>query len=136
LLTAVLTGAAVILSAQARGLNALALGEAEAGHLGIAVGRLKKVVVLSVAVLVGTSVAAAGSIGFVGLVVPHWVRLWMGPDHRYLMPAAALLGAALLVGADTVARTVAVPAEVPIGIVTALIGAPFFLWLLRRERGL
>jgi iron complex transport system permease protein len=84
---------------------------------------------------VGAAVAASGIIGFVGLVVPHVVRLALGPDHRRLLPASALLGATLLVGADVLARTVAAPAELPIGILTALIGGPFFLWLLLRHRG-
>ncbi len=113
-----------------RGLNALVLGEAEAFHLGIPVERLKRLVILLVAVAVGTGVAAAGVIGFVGLVVPHILRLGIGPEHRRLLPACALLGGALLVLADVVARLVAAPAELPIGLVTALVGAPVFLWLL------
>ncbi|MGP9822738.1 FecCD family ABC transporter permease [Salinarimonas sp. NSM] len=120
----------------ARALNALVLGEAEAYHLGIAVERAKAAIVVLVAAAVGASVAAAGVIGFVGIVVPHLLRLVVGPDHRVLLPASALLGAGLLVGADLVARTVVAPAELPIGIVTAAIGAPFFLWLLLRRRGL
>lgn len=113
-----------------RGLNALVLGEAEAFHLGIAVERLKRLVILLVAVAVGASVAAAGVIGFVGLVVPHALRLVIGPEHRRLLPACALLGGTLLVLADVAARLVVAPAELPIGIVTALVGAPVFLWLL------
>lgn len=121
----------------ARGLNALTLGEAEAFHLGVPVQRLKAAAILLVAVAVGGSVASAGMIGFVGIVVPHVLRLAAGPDHRFLLPASALLGAALLVGADIAARTLVAPAELPIGILTALLGTPFFLWLLlRRERGL
>ncbi len=119
----------------ARGLNALALGEAEAFHLGVPVQRVKALAILLVAVAVGASVAASGMIGFVGIVVPHVLRLMAGADHRMLLPASALLGAALLVAADTVARTVAAPAELPIGIITAAIGAPFFLWLLLRRQG-
>lgn len=119
----------------ARGLNALSLGEAEAFHLGIPVQRVKAVAILLVAVSIGASVASAGMIGFVGIVVPHVLRLIAGPDHRFLLPASALLGGALLIGADTVARTVAAPAELPIGILTAAIGAPFFLWLLLRRQG-
>lgn len=118
----------------ARSLNAMLLGEAEAGHLGVSVERVKVAVILLVALSVGAGVAAAGVIGFVGLVVPHLIRLTLGPDHRLLLPASALLGASILVGADLLARTVAVPAEVPIGIVTALVGGPFFLWLLMRDR--
>lgn len=113
-----------------RGLNALVLGEAEAFHLGVPVERLKRACILLVAVAVGASVAATGVIGFVGLVVPHALRLAIGPEHRLLLPASALLGGAFLVLADLVARLVAAPAELPIGIVTALVGAPAFLWLL------
>ena len=119
----------------ARGLNALSLGEAEAFHLGVPVQRVKAVAILLVAVAVGASVAAAGMIGFVGIVVPHVLRLIAGADHKMLLPASSLLGAALLVAADTVARTIAAPAELPIGILTAAIGAPFFLWLLLRRQG-
>ena len=118
----------------ARPLNALLLGEAEAWHLGINVERIKRLAMLAVACAVATSVSLTGVIGFIGVVVPHLVRLISGPDHRLLLPAAALLGAALLVGADVLARVVVAPAELPIGIVTALIGAPFFLWLLLRAR--
>jgi iron complex transport system permease protein len=78
----------------------------------------------------------SGGIGFVGIVVPHLLRLSIGPDHKYLLPAAALLGAILLIGADTLARTIVAPAELPIGIITAFVGAPFFLWILLRNRGL
>ncbi len=119
----------------ARGLNALALGEATAGHLGIAVQRLKYVAIVSVAAAVGASVAISGGIGFVGIVVPHLLRLSIGPDNRFLLPASALLGASLLLLADAVSRTVVAPAELPIGIVTALAGAPFFIWILLRRRG-
>ena len=119
----------------ARGLNALMLGEAEAYHLGLPVQRIKALAILLVALAVGASVATAGVIGFVGIVVPHLVRLVVGPDHRLLLPLSALGGAALLVGADIVARLVVAPAELPIGIVTAAIGAPFFLWLLLRRSG-
>jgi iron complex transport system permease protein len=119
----------------ARGLNALALGEATATHLGIPVQRLKYIAIVSVAASVGSSVAVSGGIGFVGIVVPHLLRLAMGPDNRYLLPASALLGASLLLLADAVARTIVAPAELPIGIVTAVAGAPFFLWILLRKRG-
>jgi len=119
----------------ARGLNGLALGEATAGHLGIPVQRVKAVAIVSVAAMVGASVAVSGGIGFVGIVVPHLLRLLIGPDNRYLLPASALLGASLLLAADSVARMIVAPAELPIGIVTAAIGAPFFLWILLRRRG-
>lgn len=118
----------------ARPLNAFLLGEAEAGHLGVATERTKRFIVALTALAVGASVAVAGIIGFVGLIVPHLVRLMTGPDHRYVLPGAALLGASLLMGADIFARTIVAPAELPIGIVTAIVGAPFFLWLLVRAR--
>ena len=120
----------------ARGLNALALGEATAGHLGIPVQRLKYTAIVAVAAAVGAAVAVSGGIGFVGIVVPHLLRLAIGPDNRYLLPASALLGSALLLLADALSRTIVAPAELPIGIVTALAGAPFFLWILLRKRGL
>jgi iron complex transport system permease protein len=118
----------------AHGLDALALGEAEAFHLGVNVERLKRYAVLAVAAGVGASVAVAGIIGFVGLVVPHLLRLMIGPAHKKLLIGSALLGAAILVAADVIARTLASPAELPLGVVTAFLGAPFFLWLLSRYR--
>jgi iron complex transport system permease protein len=120
----------------ARGLNGLSLGETTAYHLGIPVQRLKNVAIVMVAAAVGASVAVSGGIGFVGIVVPHLLRLAIGPDHRYLLPASALLGACLLLVADAVSRTIVAPAELPIGIVTAAVGAPFFLWILLRRRGI
>jgi iron complex transport system permease protein len=119
---------------RAKALNALLLGESEARHLGIEVERLKRELILCVALGVGAAVAAAGLIGFVGLVVPHLVRLLSGPDHRVVLPASALAGASLLLFADVFARLVMAPAELPIGIVTAFLGAPFFLFLLVRGR--
>jgi iron complex transport system permease protein len=118
----------------ARALNTLLLGEAEAGHLGVSIETVKRLTIIFVALAVGASVAVTGIITFVGLVVPHLLRLLMGPDHRRLLPSSALLGAILLLASDLVARTIVAPAELPIGIVTALIGAPFFLWLLLRDR--
>ncbi|UXN66986.1 iron ABC transporter permease (plasmid) [Phyllobacterium sp. A18/5-2] len=120
----------------ARGLNGLALGEAAASHLGIPVQRFKRIAIVVVAGATGASVAVSGGIGFVGVVVPHLLRLMIGPDHRYLLPAAALLGASLLLLADAVSRTIVAPSELPIGIVTAAVGAPFFLWILLRRRGI
>ncbi|MGE8486083.1 MAG: FecCD family ABC transporter permease [Pseudomonas sp.] len=128
------TGVALWLPRRAKALNALLLGESEAGHLGIDVESLKRELVFCTALCVGAAVAAAGMIGFVGLVVPHLVRLLVGPDHRVLLPASVLAGASLLLFADLVARLALAPAELPIGIVTALIGAPFFLYLLLRGR--
>ena len=120
----------------ARALNGLALGEAPAAHLGIPVQRMKNIAILSVAAATGAAVAVSGGIGFIGIVVPHLLRLLIGPDHRYLLPNAALLGASLLIAADMVARVVIAPAELPIGIVTATLGGPFFLWILLRNRTL
>jgi iron complex transport system permease protein len=118
----------------ARGLNALSIGEAEAFYLGVRVQRLKIAIIILVALAAGTSVAAAGIVGFVGIVVPQLLRLLQGPEHRLLLPACVLLGAALMLGADTCARTLVAPAELPVGILTASIGAPFFLWLLLERR--
>lgn len=119
---------------QAKALNALLLGESEARHLGIDVERVKRELVLLTALGVGACVAAAGLIGFVGLVVPHLVRLVLGADHRRVIPASMLLGGGLLLLADVVARLVVAPAELPIGILTALLGAPLFLILLLRAQ--
>ena len=119
----------------ARGLNGMALGEAAAGHIGIPVQRVKNSAILAVAGATGAAVAVSGGIGFIGIVVPHLLRLATGPDHHSLLPNAALLGAALLLAADMIARVVVAPAELPIGIITAILGAPVFLWILLRRRG-
>ena len=119
---------------RAPALNALLLGEGEAALLGVPVERVKRVAVLLTCVAVGATISFTGLIGFVGLVAPHIVRLLAGPDHRRLIPASALLGAILLPLADIISRTVAAPIELPIGLVTALLGAPFFLYLLIREQ--
>lgn len=118
----------------ARALNALALGEEDAGYLGIDVERTKRAVLVLVALGAGATVAFTGTIGFIGLVVPHLVRLALGPDHRALLPCSALLGAILLTLADTFSRLLVRPSELPVGVVTALLGAPFFLWLLNSAR--
>ncbi len=115
-------------------LDALSLGEAEAGHLGVSVERVKRELIVGAALLVGAQVAVSGLVGFVGLVVPHLVRLWLGPRHATLLPASALLGAVLVLLSDTVARTLVAPAELPLGVVTACVGAPFFLALLVKNR--
>lgn len=115
-------------------LNALALGEAEAGHLGFRVEKIKVILITLTAAGVGASVAFTGIILFVGLVVPHLVRSLIGPDHRRLIPCSGLMGALILVGSDTLARTVVAPAELPIGILTAGFGSPFFLYMLLRQR--
>lgn len=125
----------VLIPRDARALNALLLGEAEAGHLGVDVERLKRRLTLMVVLAAGAAVALAGIVAFVGLIVPHLVRLWAGPDHRALLPASALLGALLLTVADVAARLVLAPTELPIGILTALVGGPFFFVLLLRRRG-
>ena len=122
----------LVLSRQAAALNAMSLGESEAYHLGVSTETLKRWSIFGVALTVGAAVSAAGGIGFVGLVVPHLLRLLGGADHRYVLPGSAVGGAILLVSADLFSRTIVVPAELPVGIVTALIGGPFFLWLLLR----
>lgn len=114
-------------------LDALLLGAREAGHLGVDVPRLQLWLVLVAALAVGASVAAAGTIGFVGLVVPNLVRMVVGPSHRWLLPWSAVGGAGLVVGADALARVVIPPAEMPIGVITSILGVPFFLHLLRRR---
>lgn len=118
----------------ARALDALILGEREAVTLGIPIERTKRMAVVLVALAVGAAVAATGTIGFIGIVAPHLVRLARGPEHGWVLPASALSGAALLAAADAAARTVVAPAELPVGLVTALLGGPFLLALLLRER--
>lgn len=118
----------------ARILNALALGEGEAGHLGIRVETAKRFLIFLVVVGVGACVALTGMIGFLGLVVPHVLRLLIGPDHRYLIPGSMLFGGLLLTMADTFSRIIVAPSELPIGIVTAAFGAPVFLALLWQQR--
>ena len=121
----------------ARPLNRLSVGEQSAFHLGVDVRQLKLLLYIGTSLVVGVCVAGSGAIGFVGLVVPHALRLVGGSDHRWLIPACALTGAAFLVFADTIARTVVAPAELPVGVVTALAGVPVFLWLLiRHEEGM
>ncbi|MEX3071231.1 FecCD family ABC transporter permease [Vibrio alginolyticus] len=120
---------------KAMALNAFLLGESEARHLGIPVQRLKRQLIILSAVGVGVTVSICGAIGFIGLVIPHLGRMLAGPDHRTLLPISALLGALLLTGADMFARVAVAPAELPVGIVTALIGAPFFIYLLFQQKG-
>lgn len=119
-----------LLAIKGASLNRLLLGDVEAAHLGVDVRRLKRLVVLSVALSVGTAVSFAGAIGFVGLVVPHLVRLLAGPDNRIVVPGSILGGAVVMVLADLVARTIAIPEDIPIGLVLGAVGGPFFLWLL------
>jgi iron complex transport system permease protein len=120
-----------VLFAYASDLNVLLLGEEEAHHLGVSVERTRAILLAVACVVTAAAVAVGGVIGFVGLIVPHAMRLVVGPDHRILLPTSALAGASFLVLADTVARSG--PAEVPVGIVTAALGAPFFLYLLRQR---
>jgi len=124
---------AVFLAMNARAFNALSTGEEGAAQLGVDIEKLKRRTFVLGALLTGLAVAMAGLIGFVGLVVPHLLRMWFGPDHRLLMPTAFLGGAAFLVLADTLARVATAPNELPVGVVTALVGGPFFLLLLRRR---
>jgi iron complex transport system permease protein len=131
LLPATIVGVAV-LTLQARPLNLLMLGERDAFDFGVEVGRVRLVVFIAASLLVGASVAAGGSVGYVGLVVPHLVRLKWGSDNRLALPAAALAGALFVIVADTLARTLIAPRELPVGALTALIGAPLFIYLLRR----
>jgi iron complex transport system permease protein len=119
----------------ARGLNVLALGDETAEQLGVATERDKRLLIAATSLMVGAAVSAAGLVGFVGLIIPHLLRLIIGPDHRLLVPAAALGGAAFLVVCDTAARTLLGGRELPVGAVTALVGGPLFLHLLRRSQG-
>lgn len=123
----------VHLTARVRALNALLAGDEAATALGIHLDRLRGELLLLTSLMTGVMVAVSGGIGFVGLVIPHVSRLFVGADHRRLIPVAALVGAIFLVLVDLLARTVADPVELPIGVVTAAIGAPFFLWLMRRR---
>ncbi|HEV2837219.1 MAG TPA: iron ABC transporter permease [Pyrinomonadaceae bacterium] len=122
----------VALTVNARSLNLLMLGERDAFDLGVEVGRVRTVVFVVASLLVGSSVAASGSVGYVGLVIPHLVRLSLGSDNRLSIPASALGGALFVIVADTVARTIIAPRELPVGAITALIGAPLFIYLLKR----
>lgn len=123
----------IVLAAHARSLNLMMLGERDAFDLGVEVARVRLVVFIVASLLVGSSVASSGSVGYVGLVVPHLVRLSLGSDNRITVPAAAVCGAIFVVVADTIARTVIAPRELPVGAITALIGAPLFVYLLRRR---
>ena len=122
----------IVLTMNARSLNLMMLGERDAFDLGVEVERVRVTVFLVASLLVGASVASSGSVGYVGLVVPHLVRLSVGSDNRLTIPAASLAGASFVIVADTVARTAIAPRELPVGAITALIGAPLFIYLLRR----
>lgn len=118
----------------AKDLNVMLLGEEPAQHLGIGVESLKKIVLVCASLVTAVAVSVSGLIGFVGLIIPHMVRILTGPDHRILLPASALVGSIFLVWADTLARTIITPTELPVGIITALFGAPFFVYLLRTRK--
>ena len=126
-------GGAAAIFLNARSLNLMMLSERDALTLGVNTGRVKAIVYLAASLITGAAVSVSGMIGFVGLIVPHGVRLVVGSDNRVVVPASALVGAAFLVLADTVARTIVAPREIHIGVVTALVGAPVFVWLLRRS---
>ncbi|MET8902554.1 iron ABC transporter permease [Streptomyces sp. NPDC004538] len=134
--TAVVLVTTASLALLGRRLNVLLAGDESAAALGVDVNRLRAVLLVLCALLTGTVIAAAGSIGFVGLMIPHLVRLTLGADHRRLLPLTALLGAVYLALVDLLSRTLNRPNEIPLGILTALLGAPFFLWLLRHNKGL
>lgn len=119
-----------------RELNAMLLGEETASHLGVDTEKVKKILLIGASLLVAAAVSTSGIISFVGLVVPHFIRLVAGPDHRFLLPASAILGGALLIATDMVARVIIAPTELPVGIITALIGAPMFIYLLKKRRKL
>ena len=114
-------------------LNLLQLGDEEAHYLGVDVRAVQRILLLCSALLVASAVAVSGVIGFIGLVVPHLIRMWLGADHRAVIPGSVLAGAALLLVADTLARTIVAPAEMPVGLLTSLLGAPWFLWLIFRR---
>jgi iron complex transport system permease protein len=129
----VVVGTAVILL-YARSLNVMQLDEEQAQQLGVNVERLKLVLLIAATLITAAAVSFVGTIGFVGIIIPHAVRLIWGADHRFLLPLSVLSGAIFLILADLIARTVQAPAEIPIGVITALCGAPFFLYLLRRQK--
>lgn len=131
---AVLLCCMVVLMINYRGLNLLVLGDESAGTLGINVGRLQKLLILVASLMSGVTIAISGSIGFVGLMVPHFTRLITGGDHRKVLPVSALLGGILVVWVDVAARMVIAPEELPVGILTAVIGGPIFIWMLRRKQ--
>ncbi|MGH7228715.1 MAG: FecCD family ABC transporter permease [Nitrospiraceae bacterium] len=134
-LTVYLFVGGLILFMQTRALNILTLGEESARTLGVEVERVKKTVFFTSALLTGAVVSVSGLIGFVGMVIPHAVRMVIGPDHRLLLPASALVGGMFLLAADTAARTLLAPAEIPVGVITALAGGPFFIYLLMSRKG-
>lgn len=123
----------IVLYSFSRDLNIFALGEESARYLGLDVESLKRIIIVLVTLITAAAVSVSGTIGFVGLMVPHMTRRLVGPDHRILIPCSALLGAIFMIAADAIARTAMRPSEIPIGVITALLGAPFFLYLLRKS---
>ena len=130
---AVLLICMAVLMINYRGLNLLLLGEESAGALGVNVSRLQKVLVLLTSLMAGTTIAVSGTIGFVGLMVPHFTRLWVGSDHKRVLPVSALLGGILVVWVDVAARCLIAPEELPVGVLTAVIGGPMFIWMLKKR---
>jgi iron complex transport system permease protein len=133
-LSSVVLAVVLLLCRETRNLNAIILGESEARHLGVEVENLKRRIVILTALGTGVAVSLAGIIAFIGLVVPHLIRMSMSADHRILLPASALLGGILVICADAVSRVIVAPAELPVGIVTSLIGGPFFIYLIIRQK--
>jgi iron complex transport system permease protein len=131
--TVVALGGGAILIAYARDLNLLSLGDEEAGVLGVNVERLRRTIFIVTSLMIGVAVSVSGIITFVGLIVPHILRMTLGADHRLLLPASIIGGAGFTIGADLMARTIIAPAELPVGAITALFGGPFFIFVLRRE---
>lgn len=125
-----ISGPSFLVISQYKNLNALSIGENEAFHMGVDVQKVKYILLFSSALIVGTAVSFTGTIGFVGLIVPHLIRMMFGADHRLVLSGSFLLGACLLSFADLIARTIVMPSELPIGIITAILGAPFFIWLI------
>ncbi len=114
-------------------LNILQLGEEQAKHLGVEVEKTKKITLVLTALLTSVAVSVSGIIGFIGLIVPHMIRIVLGPDHKILIPSSALLGGILLIWSDMIARTIITPVELPVGIITKLLGAPFFIYLAKKK---
>jgi iron complex transport system permease protein len=131
----IVVGGIILTFPFAKDLNIILLGEKEAKHLGVEVDRVKKALLILSSLITATAVAISGIIGFVGLMIPHIMRLIVGPDHRALLPSSALFGACFLICSDTVARTIIAPTEIPVGIITAFCGAPFFIYLLWKQKG-
>ena len=124
----------IALSLMGRGLNVLQFGDDQAQQLGLNVTRAKRILLIASSLATAAAVAFSGIIGFIGLIVPHLIRLWFGPDYRRLLPLSILGGATALIICDVVSRVIIAPQEIPVGIITALVGAPFFLWVLKNAK--